>query len=77
MKLSHIRRIMASSHDTYPLHCSANERRRLMLAKLGGEAKRREAIDRFYQKQMDDPRLVRFFDGSDVEIIKWHQLCVA
>ena len=59
--------------DTYALHCGANERRQIMLKKLGGDEKRREAIDRFYEKQMNDPRLVHFFDGSDLEIIKWHQ----
>jgi hemoglobin len=44
-----------------------------MLEKLGGEEKKREAIDRFYKKQMEDERLMHFFDQVDVEIIKWHQ----
>jgi hemoglobin len=59
--------------STYALHHSALERRRVMLQKLGGEEKRREAIDRFYKKQMQDDRIMHFFDGTDVEIIKWHQ----
>ena len=59
--------------STYALHHSALERRRVMLQKLGGDDKRREAIDRFYKKQMEDERLMHFFDGTDVEIIKWHQ----
>ena len=59
--------------STYALHHSALERRRVMLDKLGGDEKRREAIDRFYKKQMEDERLLHFFDGTDVEIIKWHQ----
>ena len=59
--------------STYALHHSALERRRVMLEKLGGEERRREAIDRFYKKQMEDERLMHFFDGTDVEIIKWHQ----
>lgn len=59
--------------STYALHHSALERRRVMLDKLGGESKRREAIDRFYKKQMEDERLLHFFDGTDIEIIKWHQ----
>mmetsp|Transcript_29816 Transcript_29816/g.49206 ORF Transcript_29816/g.49206 Transcript_29816/m.49206 type:complete len:176 (+) Transcript_29816:112-639(+) len=59
--------------STYALHHSASERRRVMLAKLGGDAKLREAIDRFYKKQMGDDRLMHFFRGVDVEIIKWHQ----
>jgi len=44
-----------------------------MLEKLGGDGRRREAIEKFYQKQMEDERIMHFFDGSDVEIIKWHQ----
>lgn len=59
--------------STYALHHSSLERRRVMLDKLGGETKRREAIDRFYSKQMEDERLQQFFHGVDVEIIKWHQ----
>jgi len=59
--------------STYALHHSALERRRVMLDKLGGEEKRREAIDRFYKKQMEDERLMGFFEGTDIEIIKWHQ----
>lgn len=59
--------------STYALHHSALERRRVMLKKLGGDEKRREAIDLFYKKQMDDDRLMHFFEGTDVEIIKWHQ----
>ncbi|CAB9530862.1 Group 1 truncated hemoglobin [Seminavis robusta] len=59
--------------STYALHHSALERRRVMLQKLGGDAKRREAIDIFYKKQMEDERLLNFFEGTDIEIIKWHQ----
>ena len=59
--------------STYALHHTALERRRIMLEKLGGDTRRREAIDKFYQKQMKDPRILHFFDGTDVEIIKWHQ----
>ena len=63
----------STTMSTYALHHSALERRRVMLQKLGGDEKRREAIDRFYKKQMEDDRLMHFFEGTDVEIIKWHQ----
>lgn len=59
--------------STYALHHTALERRRVMLQKLGGDDKRREAIEIFYNKQMEDDRLMHFFEGTDVEIIKWHQ----
>jgi hemoglobin len=55
------------------LHYGANERRAIMLEKLGGKKVLREAIDKFYEKQINDPRLMCFFYGVNVEIIKWHQ----
>ena len=64
----------SAAYDTYPLHHGASARRSVLLEKLGGDAKKREAIDRFYEKQMNDPRLMHFFDGHSVEVIKWHQL---
>lgn len=62
--------------DASVLHYGANERRAIMLEKLqkkGGENVLREAIDRFYAKQLADDRLMYFFRGVNVEIIKWHQ----
>ena len=44
-----------------------------MLEKLGGREVLQKAIDIFYQKQLEDDRLMAFFHGVDVEIIKWHQ----
>jgi len=59
--------------DASVLHYGANERRAIMLEKLGGQKVLREAIDRFYAKQIADDRLMYFFRGVNVEIIKWHQ----
>ena len=59
--------------DASVLHYGANERRAVMLEKLGGQKVLREAIDRFYAKQIADERLMYFFRGVNVEIIKWHQ----
>lgn len=58
--------------DASVLHYGANERRAIMLEKLGGNKVLREAIDRFYEKQLADERLMYFFRGVNVEIIKWH-----
>jgi hemoglobin len=44
-----------------------------MLEKLGGRKVLKEAIDTFYDKQMNDVRLKKFFEHSDIEILKWHQ----
>jgi hemoglobin len=59
--------------STAILHYGANERRAIMLEKLGGRRVLRVAIDKFYEKQINDERLMCFFYGVDVEIIKWHQ----
>ena len=56
------------------LHYGANERRAIMLQKLGGKQVLNEAIDKFYNRQMADPELSKFFKHSDIQILKWHQL---
>lgn len=60
------------NEDASMLHYGANERRAIMLEKLGGQKVLREAIDIFYAKQLADDRLMYFFRGVNVEVIKWH-----
>jgi truncated hemoglobin YjbI len=55
------------------LHYGANERKAIMLSKLGGNEVLRKAIDIFYEKQLHDDELMKFFQGINVDIIKWHQ----
>jgi hemoglobin len=62
-----------SNGDASMLHYGANERRAILLGKLGGQKVLRQAIDKFYNKQLEDERLMFFFRGVNVEIIKWHQ----
>ena len=59
--------------STAVLQYGANERRAVMLEKLGGRSVLQKAIDVFYTKQMKDMRLLKFFEGVDMEILKWHQ----
>jgi hemoglobin len=40
---------------------------------IGGEQSIQTALDRFYDKVMDDRRVSRFFDGLDVQRIKHKQ----
>jgi truncated hemoglobin YjbI len=59
--------------STAMLHYGANERRHIMLQKLGGKEVLQKATDTFYDRQMNDKMLAKFFHGSDLTILKWHQ----
>lgn len=59
--------------STSLLHYGANERKYRMLEKLGGKKVLSEATDKFYNRQIHDERLVKFFHGTDLAILKWHQ----
>jgi hemoglobin len=59
--------------STEILNYGAHERKAILLDKLGGRDALNEALDEFYDRQLNDPRLVTFFRGTDMEILKWHQ----
>jgi hemoglobin len=59
--------------STALLHYGANERKHIMLKKLGGQKSLAEATDKFYDRQVRDERLLKFFRGADLAILKWHQ----
>lgn len=62
--------------STELLLAGANERRHIMLEKLGGKEVLQKATDRFYDRQMEDQRLAKFFHGTDLTILKWRKdLC--
>lgn len=61
------------STSTALLHSGANERKHIMLEKLGGKTVLQEATDKFYDRQIHDERLLKFFKGADLTILKWHQ----
>ncbi|CAJ1966588.1 unnamed protein product [Cylindrotheca closterium] len=44
-----------------------------MLEKLGGKEVLSKATDTFYNRQINDERLAKFFHGADLMILKWHQ----
>jgi hemoglobin len=41
---------------------------------VGGSAGVREAVERFYQRVLDDPRLTHYFTGVDIPRLKRHQV---
>jgi truncated hemoglobin YjbI len=59
--------------STALLHSGANERKHIMLTKLGGNDVLQKATDLFYDRQLHDVRLQKFFHGTDLAILKWHQ----
>ena len=64
----------STSSSLEVLQYGANERRAIMLEKLGGKKVLNEAIDKFYDRQMNDPELAKFFKHTDMQILKWHQM---
>jgi hemoglobin len=40
---------------------------------LGRERGVTEAVNRFYERVLDDPQLVHYFDGVDMNRLRWHQ----
>ena len=64
---------LQASDEVAMLHYGANERKYQMLRKLGGQRVLAEATDRFYNRQVNDKKLLKFFHGADLTILKWHQ----
>ncbi|EEC48823.1 predicted protein [Phaeodactylum tricornutum CCAP 1055/1] len=63
---------MASS--TGVLFSGESERKRTLLGKLGGKDILNEAVDVFYERLLQDDDMNQFFRGTDMQILKWHQL---
>lgn len=55
------------------LHSSQSARKEELLAKLGGKKVLNAAVDKFYDRLLHDPELERFFHGSNISVLKWHQ----
>lgn len=55
------------------LHSSQSARKEELLAKLGGKEVLNAAVDKFYDRLLNDPELERFFHGSNLAVLKWHQ----
>ncbi|GAX15632.1 hypothetical protein FisN_3Hh104 [Fistulifera solaris] len=55
------------------LHSSQSSRKDELLAKLGGKQVLNAAVDRFYDRLLQDPELQRFFHGNNISVLKWHQ----
>lgn len=55
------------------LHSAQSARKEELLAKLGGKDVLNAAVDSFYDRLLRDPELERFFHGSNVTVLKWHQ----
>jgi hemoglobin len=43
-------------------------------SRIGGAPAVRTAVDQFYDRVLDDPALVGYFDGVDVDRVKDHQV---
>jgi hypothetical protein len=65
---------MGTTSSPEVLQCGLNERRAVMLEKLGGKEVLHQAIDKFYNRQMNDPKLAYFFRNTNIQILKWHEM---
>jgi len=63
----------AEENQTELLHCSASARKDELLAKVGGKEILHAAVDLFYERLLVDPELGKFFHGSNILLLKWHQ----
>jgi hemoglobin len=59
--------------STAVLNYGANARKDELLEKIGGKKVLHDAVDRFYGRLLQDPELGRFFTGSNLLLLKWHQ----
>jgi hemoglobin len=51
-----------------------NATKQLLLDRLGGEESLQLAVDKFYEKNVSDQELARFFDGVDMIRLRAHQV---
>lgn len=59
--------------NTAVLTYAAPQRREELLDLLGGKQVLHAAVDRFYEGLLQDERLMPFFEGSNIQVLKWHQ----
>jgi truncated hemoglobin YjbI len=59
--------------STAILHSGNQIHKDQLLAKIGGSAVLHQAVDRFYAKLVQDPRLHEFFAHANLAVLKWHQ----
>ena len=59
--------------NTAVLTYAAPQRREELLELLGGKQVLHAAVDRFYEGLLSDKRLLPFFEGSNIQVLKWHQ----
>lgn len=55
------------------LHSGNTIGREALLKKIGGKAVLHKAVDNFYQRLVDDPQIAVFFEGANIQVLKWHQ----
>lgn len=59
--------------STAILHSGNQAHKAQLLSKIGGSAVLHQAVDLFYAKLLNDPRLAAFFAHANISVLKWHQ----
>jgi hypothetical protein len=72
--------VTSSSHGAHSghynmgvLHSSNQIGREELLKKIGGKAVLHKAVDVFYQRLVTDPQIAIYFEGANLQVLKWHQ----
>lgn len=55
------------------LNSETNAHKQTLLHKLGGREMLRLAVDRFYDRLVQDKQLQPFFGSTNMQLLKWHQ----
>jgi hemoglobin len=55
------------------LHSANTIGREELLKKIGGKAVLHKAVDNFYARLVNDPQIAIYFEGANLQVLKWHQ----
>jgi hemoglobin len=55
------------------LHSGNTIGREALLKKIGGKQVLHKAVDNFYQRLVTDPQIAVYFEGANLQVLKWHQ----
>jgi hemoglobin len=75
---SNVRNTTTTEHDhghynIGVLHSGNSIGREALLKKIGGKQVLHKAVDSFYQRLVTDPAIAIYFEGANLQVLKWHQ----
>jgi hemoglobin len=71
--VSHAHTIENGHYNIGVLHSGNTIGREALLKKIGGKAVLHKAVDNFYERLVTDPKIAIYFEGANLQVLKWHQ----